>query len=56
MSQGRKFWWQVSQKHLDAFQQVLETIYRRNLLVWLWEEQGDHMRSLYGDGVELKIY
>ena len=52
----QEIWWQVSQKHLDAFQQVLETIYRRNLLVWLWEEQSDHMRSLYGDGVELKNF
>jgi hypothetical protein len=46
-------WWQVSDKHMEAFQEEMDKVYRRNLVVFLWEEHGEFMRILHQDGTNI---
>lgn len=42
-----KNWWQVSDRHLKAFENVTGQIYLKNLTVWLWEKHNERIRAFY---------
>lgn len=39
-------WWQVTDEHLAAFEHSLDTVYKRNLIVWLWENRFEETQQL----------